>query len=231
MIKLMKLELKRMSLRPYIICVIAFSMGLLAFIYFVAYVAQVEQELQFQEYKNIFRITMAVSIILFSILSAVMYSHLIIDEYTGNRPTLLFSYSVSRKSILIAKILVVFLFVLLSMLFCTMVPLTIFSITESISPIVGGDLKEELFASCQLIVTSIISVASIGVVSMRNGFIKKSISMTLICAFALSGLFGNIAVGSADNSSIALLIMGFYFIIAMIAVFELSNKIENMEVE
>lgn len=88
------------------------------FTYFVAYVAQVEQKVQFMNYENIFRFTNAISIILFGVLSATMYSRFVTEEYSGKRLTLLFSYPVSRKKTLAAKVLLVFLFVLVSMLAC-----------------------------------------------------------------------------------------------------------------
>ena len=74
MIKLIKLELQRINLRPYFIGSTIFCIVLLVFTYFVAYVAQVEQEVQFMTYSNIFRFTNAISILLFGILSATMYA-------------------------------------------------------------------------------------------------------------------------------------------------------------
>ena len=81
MIKLMKLELQRINLRPYYISSAVFGIILLAFTYFAAYTAQVQQETQFMTYENIFRLTSVISIILFGVLSATMYAKLITEEY------------------------------------------------------------------------------------------------------------------------------------------------------
>lgn len=232
MIKLIKLELQRMNLRPYLISSFIFGIILLSFTYFVAYVAQLEHEVQFQNYENIFRFTSAISIILFSTLSATMYSHLIIEEYSSKRLTLLFSYPISRKKIFIAKILIVFLFVFVSMLLCTITPITIFVMTESIVPIVSDTMNSSLLVTVfKTASVSLIAVDALSLLAMRIGFIKKSISVTLISAFVLSGFYSNIAISFTENNSIYLLIIVISILIILFVLATLSNKINHMEVE
>lgn len=142
--KLIKLELERINLRPYFISSAIFGIVQLVFTYFVAYVAQMEQEVQFMNYGNIFLFTGAISTFLFGVLSATMYAKLIVEEYWGKRLALLFSYPVGRQKTFIAKILIVLLFVILSMLLCTMLSVGIFTLTEAFSPIVS-DLSKNPF--------------------------------------------------------------------------------------
>ncbi len=232
MMKLINLELQRINLRPYLISSTISGFILLAFTYFIAYVAQVEQEVQFMNYENIFLFTSAMSILIFSVLSATMYEKLIIEEYSGKRLALLFSYPVGRKKAFSAKILIVFLFVALSMLLCTILPIFVFAATESFTPIVSDTMTSDiLIKAVGTIVVSLVAVSAIGLLAMRIGFIKKSVPATLISAFILSGIYGNIAIGSAGNFVISLLIIG-VSLLAIIAVFvTLSHKINHMEVE
>lgn len=229
MLKLMKLELQRVNLRAYLLSCAVFGGILLAAPYFVAYVAQVEQETQFMNYGNILRFVSALSILMFGVLSAAMYSRLIIEEYTGKRLALLFSYPGSRKKIFLAKILVVFLFVMLSMLLCTGIPIAVFSATETFAPIVSDTMSEKLLLPVfQTLLISLTAVSAIGLLAMRIGFLKKSVPATLITAFLLSGLYGNIAIGSTRN---ALLILGVSLVTIVIVLIALSRKINQMEVE
>lgn len=230
--KLIKLELQRINLRPYFIGTAIFGIVLLAFTYFVAYVAQVEQEVQFMTYGNIFQFTGAISILLFGILSAAMYAKLIIEEYSGKRLALLFSYPVSRKKIFTAKVLIVLLFVVLSMLLCTILPISIFSATEMFFPIVSDTMTSNIFIiALGNSIVSFIAVSAIGLLALRIGFIKKSVSVTLISAFILSGLYGNIAIGSAGNIAVSLLVAGISLIGISVVLVTLSHKINHMEVE
>jgi ABC-type transport system involved in multi-copper enzyme maturation permease subunit len=232
MLKLIKLELQRINLRPYLISSTISGFVLLAFTYFIAYVAQLEQEVQFMNYENIFLFTGAMSILIFGILSATMYEKLIIEEYSGTRLALLFSYPVGRKKAFTAKILIVFLFVVLSMLLCTIMPIFVFAATESFASIVSDTMTSDiLIKAVGTMVVSLVAVSAIGLLAMCIGFIKKSVPATLISAFILSGIYGNIAIGSAGNFVISLLIIG-VSLLAILAVFvTLSHKINHMEVE
>lgn len=232
MIKLIKLELQRINLRPYFIGSAIFGIVLLIFTYFIAYVAQVEQAVQFMTYGNIFRFTGAMSILLFGVLSATMYAKLIIEEYSGKRLALLFSYPVGRKKIFTAKVLIVFLFVILSMFLCTILPIGIFYVTESLSPIVSDTMTSNLLIkTLGNLVVSVVAVSAIGLLAMRIGFIKKSISVTLVSAFILSGFYGNIAVSSTENLDISLVIVGISLAAIMLVLVTLSYKINHMEVD
>ncbi|SHM51805.1 hypothetical protein SAMN02746066_02245 [Anaerosporobacter mobilis DSM 15930] len=232
MTKLIKLELERINLRPYFISSAIFGIVQLVFTYFVAYVAQVEQEVQFMNYGNILLFTGVISTFLFGILSATMYARLIVEEYSGKRLALLFSYPVGRQKTFIAKTLIVLLFVMLSMFLCTMLSIGIFAITEGFCPIVSEVMTSDILitAFCNMLV-SLVAVSAIGLLSMRIGFIKKSISTTLISAFILSGIYGNIAISKVGNSAISLIIATVSLLVILAILVTLSCKINHMEVE
>lgn len=232
MTKLIQLELERINLRPYFISSAIFGIVQLVFNYFIACVAQVEQEVQFMNYENIFLFTGAISTMLFGILSATMYARLIVEEYSGKRLALLFSYPVGRKKTLIAKILIVFLFVILSMLLCTMLSIGVFALTEAFSPIVSDAMTRDILTTAfRNMLISSVAVSAIGLLSMRIGFIKKSISTTLISAFILSCIYGNIAIGSVENLAVSWIIVGVSLLVILVILVTLSRKINLMEVE
>lgn len=232
MLKLIKLELQRINLRIYIISSAVSGAVLLAFTYFISYVAQVEKETQFMTYGNIFMFTGLMSILIFGILSASMYAKLIIEEYSGKRLALLFSYPVGRQKVFAAKILIVFVFAAVSMMLCTILPIFIFTVTESFIPIVSDTLTSDiLIKAIGNMLVSLAAVSAIGALAMRIGFIKKSVTATLISAFILSGVYGNIASGSAGDFTILLLIIGISVIAVLTVFITLSQKIKHMEAE
>lgn len=235
MLKLIRLELKRNNMKGYVAASCISCAVLLMFIYFVSYVAQVENgvhEMQFQNYTNIFRFTGTISLIIFSIMASVMYSRLVIDEYSGKKAALLFSYPVSRKKILLAKLLLVFMFTSLSMLICTVIPYIVYSITESVMPIVVQDtITAEIFiGTLDILVVAIFAVGGIGIAAMRIGFMKKSVPATLIAAFLLSTTYGNAAL-SANTVLSSLVISGVGIVATIVIMVELTNKVNKMEAE
>ena len=235
MLKLMRLELKRNKFRTYVVASVISCAVLLAFLYFAAFVAQVEsgaRDIQFRNYANLFRFTGTIALIIFSIMSAVMYSRLVIGEYSGKRAALLFSYPVSRKKVLLSKLLLVFLFTSVSMLICTAIPYIVFSATESVSPIVVQDVmtRDLVIDALKILAVTILAVGGIGIVSMRIGLVKKSVPATLIAAFILSATYGSAALGASDALS-GLIIGGAGIAVTVIIMVELAKKINKMEVE
>lgn len=228
----MKLELRRNNLRTYVWSSIIACIILIGFIYFVSVVAKVENEPDFQNYPNIFLFTSIISMIFFSILSAVMYTRFVIDEYTGKKLVFLFSYPVSRKKILLAKIAVVVVFSTVAMIVSNVVSFVIFSITESISPIVNDTLSLELLLSIiKTIIILSISVNGISIIAMRIGFINKSIPSTIVTAFILCAIFGNAVIGSFGNDTVSLVLLSMVVAAGIVVTFNLIEKINRIEVE
>ena len=136
------------------------------------------------------------------------------------------------QKILLAKLLLVFGFTSLSMLFCTAIPYIVFSITESVVPIVAQDtMTAEIFLdTVKILVVAIFAVGGIGIAAMRVGFIKKSVPVTLIAAFLLSATYGNAAL-STNTVLSCLVIIGVSIIVAIVIMVDLTNKVNKMEVE
>ncbi|MDF2923522.1 MAG: hypothetical protein K0R57_2436 [Paenibacillaceae bacterium] len=236
MLKLIKLELKRNNIRTYLLASAISCVVLLGAIYFIASAAQLEDsntsQIAFRSYANIFRLIGIISLVIFSTMSGIMYSRLIIGEYTGKRVALLFSYPVSRSKILVAKLLLVFVFTSVSMLICTAVPYIVFSITESVSPIVVQDVMTAALLVDSLKTSSIavLALGGIGVISLRIGFIHKSVPTTLISSILLSAIYGNAAI-NANAILSSVLISGVGLVVAVAVTVQLSNKVNKMETE
>lgn len=228
----MKLELRRNNLNTYMKLSMIGCMFLIGFIYFVAVVAKVENEPDFQNYSNIFLFTSIMSMFYFSVLSATMFSRFVIEEYKGKKMILLFSYPVDRKKILLSKIAVVVGFSTVSMIISNIPPIVIFSMTESFSPIVNDTLSSELlFSVIKTILILSIGMNGITLIAMRIGFINKSVPSTIVSALLLCALFGNAVIGSFEKSTLSLIILAISTVAGIIATMNLMGKINRIEVE
>ena len=136
--KLIHLELKRNNLKPYHFTVIITAFFVMGFLYLLAAIPKIDpadtDNAMFMSYEFIVGLSNVVCMAVFAIMSAVMASKLIVDEYTGKKAILLFSYPIERTQILNAKILTVFSYTFFSMLICSSFDLTVFFITESLFP-------------------------------------------------------------------------------------------------
>lgn len=130
--KLIKFELKRNSLKTYHIAVVIITVVILSFLYLLAAIPQIDaadsDTEMFMSYDFIIGLGNIISMAIFSIMSSVMASKFIVDEYTGKKAILLFSYPVDRKKILDAKIIMVFSYTAISMLVCNGIAITVFFI-------------------------------------------------------------------------------------------------------
>ena len=119
---LIALELKRNRLRPYHIATLICGVTMLGFQYLMAaipYMDPTEPDAElFSQYPFLMGITCLVCMAIFSILSAVMASRFVVEEYSGKRAILLLSYPISRKRVLCAKLMLVFAYTAGGMLLC-----------------------------------------------------------------------------------------------------------------
>lgn len=216
MLKLIKLELRKNSI--------------------MAYAPKIEpndQDMQiFLGYNNLIPLFAALNMTVFSILSAVMYSKFIIEDYSGKRPILLFSYPISRIKILIAKLIVVYIFVITSMIVSNFIIFSLFAITEVFKPIMIEKFTAVLlFKTIKITVVMAFIAASIGIISVRLGFINKSVPTTIISALVIASLICNIVVSIASNIFVIYIIGFVVVMIGALISLSLIHKVNEMEVE
>ena len=228
--KLIKLELKRNKLTTYYIALAVISIVMTGFLYMIATITKVENVVEFRDYKNILKLHMGIAFLVFSIFSVVMYSKFIIEDYSPKRALLMFSYPVSRTKIFIAKMILVTGFITLGFLLSTLIPNALFFLTESIFPILGGNITIGIVSSQIInIVTFILALSSIGFISLRIGFMNKSVSTTIVTAIILSAILGNILMGMGTNSFVFIGVV-VLFIIGLAFAYSTNKQINEMEV-
>ncbi|EMY5507322.1 ABC transporter permease [Bacillus sp. FSL L8-0642] len=232
MFNIIQLEIRKNKINTFILASVISSIGLLAFIYFIAFVAQQTNEVQFQNYTNIYKFTTLMGMIVFSCISSVMYTRFIIEEYKGKQMTLLFSYPINRKKVLFAKLLIVLVFTTVSMIICTAIPIIIFSLTEKISPIVPDTLsQQDIFSTLLMIVITAFITSMVALIAMRIGFIKKSVPITIISAFGLIALLGNTVASGYDKPMLGVIILVIIAAIGILVALELMQRVNRMEID
>lgn len=236
MLKLIKLELRKNNIRTYVIASIIIAVVMLGFLYLFAYAPKLEPNDKDMEvflgYNNLIPLFGVLNMAAFCVLSAVMYSKFIIEDYSGKRPILLFSYPVSRKRILFTKLSVVCIFTILSMLISNLVIFLIFGITERFMHLVSGIFTASIML--QAIKTTIVMAfiaASIGIIAVGIGFIKKSVPTTIVSAVLIASLMCNIVVNTTSNITVMYIFSLIMIFVGMLFSVNLIHKVNLMEVE
>lgn len=239
MIKLMRLELKRNNIKAYVISSMITCIIMLGFIYLFAYAPHIDPDpdLQiFANYNSIISLFSMLSMAVFATLSSIMYTRFVIDDYKEKRAILLFSYPIRRDKILFAKLTVVFLFTMTMMIICNLLAFGIFSVSESISPLVDGMLSvQTLLRTLKVTVIMAVTAAEIGITATGIGFLRKSVPATIVSAVLLSSLFCNIMFNSTSDINksdmTSVIFMSITVITGLAVAFVLMKKVNHMEVE
>ena len=229
--KLIKLELKKNSLKPYRLATLIISILILGFIYLMAAIPKIEPNDSdadlFSSFDFVIGLTMVVLMGIFSVMSAVISSKIVVDEYIGKKAILLFLYPISRKKILTAKIYLVFFYTF----FSGLVVLSVFLITESLI-----DINPDVI-SMIIIVKSILSLicysvisACCGVISLWFGMVRKSVTVPIVASCIISVLVCQIVAMSFFSELFLILILIFIIIFALIATYNLKHRVNVMEV-
>lgn len=241
MIKLIRLELLRNKISTYLISSIIIAIVVLGFCFLFGYGPQIEASKGvlssdtafeiFMTWKGCMPLIGTISLFSFAVMSAVMNGKFTVEEYAGKKAILLFSYPVKRSQILFAKCSLVFSFTCIAMFTCNIVVVSLFA---AISNVVG--ILPEIFTASEFLyllkTTAVLSLlaASVGLVAMRIGFIKKSLSWTIVSAFILVGPFGNLFSLFSDSTFTVMLIgMAILLVIGLIVFLELLSKVNKME--
>jgi len=239
MLKWMRLEFKKHKINTYVHGSVVIAVVLLILIFLFAYIPTIDNdpEMQmFRDYHNLLMVCGALSLVSFSILSSVMYCKFIIQEYGSSRIYMLFSYPVHRGKVLFAKVLSVFLFTVAAVFICNTTVFTIFALTEPFFSLMEDKFTVELLLrTIQVSIVMAVISATIGIIAMGIGYIKKSVPTTIVSAVLLASLFSNIAFANIDNAAsidmFFMIFLGITITVGSITTTMLTKNVNHMEVE
>lgn len=235
MFNLIKLELKKAKIRTYIIAAIIIGICMLGTLYLFAYAPKIEPSdpdmKLFVGYEKLIPLFSTICMFAFSLLASAMFSKIIIEEYSGKRSILLFSYPISRSKVFFAKITFVSFFVATAMILSSIAIFIIFGISESIYHLVEGNITFEIIKNAAKTTFFMsISAVCVGIISMAIGFIKKSITTTIISSVLICSLLSNIVAGFISSNSPIILFTIILALVSTIVITFTTNKINSMEV-
>lgn len=234
--KLLRLELKKNNIKSYCIAASAVFACLLGLTYIFAWVPSLgtadpnAMEL-FSTYSGIATMTGAVGLMALSALASAMGYRYVLKEYSSANAILLFTYPISRKAVVWAKIKLLLLFVSVTTLVCTFGGFIVFVLTGHIFSLVDDNLQlvDIALAFRNALVLACLT-DGIALCSLRIGFIRKSNSMTVISAILLSMLLVNLAADINQSFTTVFYLSVVILVIGLLLTFNMAQKVENMEV-
>ncbi|MEI4830700.1 ABC transporter permease [Bacillus sp. FJAT-53711] len=232
--ELIKLELKKVDLKTYLIATVAITAVLLGLITLLGYVSYNEGDVEMQNftfYKSLIPLGQSMILVAFGVLSSVMYSKIIVEAYNAKQATLLFMYPISRRKMMIAKLVSVYIFVFCAYLISSLFIFPCLILINSILHFMSDSFVLSYLLN-SLIQFSLLA-SSIGVISVGIGFIKKSVPTTILSSVILGSIFCNIVFNLSNSANVANLFNLFLVLIligAVVSTLFLTNNVKKMEV-
>ena len=235
MCKLIGLELRRNRLGPYHGAAAICGVCMLAFQYLMAavpYLDPADQDAElFRSYSFVTGMTGLVSMAVFTILGSVMASRFILEEYNGKHAILLFSYPVSRRRILAAKLCLVTGYTVCAVLLCGGAVYGIFFLTEALAPICSDRLTlEVVLRSSGFLTVCAILAGFLGLLALWIGFRKRSTPTAIVAAVILASVVCQVVSVVLVFWPAGGLVMGAAAQLSVLSLKDLFDRVEKMEV-
>ncbi|AOZ94624.1 hypothetical protein LPB68_08325 [Paenibacillus crassostreae] len=206
MFNLMKLELKKNKFGWYLRGVILANVIIVLTMCFLPYVEKLEGEgPAFVDLAEALSIIGTIVRVTFVIFAGVLYSKLIIDEYKNNTISLLFTYPIQRKKVILSKILLItgmtFIVIVVSNVFVA----GSFVMVNHYFHFVQNDLASHWRSSEFLnIVVQAIAATGMSLISLYFGMRKKSVPTTIVSSLLIIGLVNSNNMGHSLSNIIAI---------------------------
>lgn len=226
MIHLMKLELQKVSVKKYIL----FSViGILAGMFFV-FVGLNDTSTSIYDYEVTFRMIGIFFCFYYITLFAVMVVAYIINEYNHRTILVMFSYPVNRKKMILAKLLLITLFVLFSMMIGYICCGGFIILVDKYLNLVIGDFEISVL-SCWIpnAIKSMLTFCAFGIGTFVAGMMKKSISMTIISAIVFCYIRQFFLAGTNTTDESWLFVMGVAAVMIVGVYYVLNHKVKQVE--
>jgi len=228
--KLMRLELKKNDFKRYLLFAAIIAIALLLLQYSFAMISNDEPTLS--NYTQITAITSSLFMFGFSILASVMYANIVLDDFVGKKAILTFTYPVKRSKLFYNKILLVLLFTIAVMVALQVIVFTIFFLTETAMPMVNDIITKAIIINTvkTSIIFTIMTIA-LGLISMRIGFITKTIPSIIVSAVLLATVISNVTGRMTGDFTVYITITIFVVVLATIMVLTYGQRLNKVDVD
>lgn len=185
----------------------------------------------FTDFKIFFMSLTVMYVFIYSIFAGVLHSKVTVEEYLGKRSTLLFSYPFSRSKVLRTKTNLVVLYVGAFYLFTSILTLGLFSLLSLFITLPVPFSVSELPYSLMLVIIGLVLMSLAGIISMRIGFWKKSLVAPIVTSIIMIAPLSNLTQFLGKSTLYIILgLIVFLFVLAIIIMIQLSNRVNKMEI-
>ena len=227
MLKLIKLEMKKFKMGGYVRSSLITNVIILGVICLISYVENLEGAVVFEDYAMALQLIETIIRATYIIFAAVLISRLVINEYKNKSITVLFMYPINRKSLIIAKLLIVVIFTFVNIVAANIFVGGGFYLVDQFAQVVPDQLTlSGLGKHSASVVMNALATSCMSLIPLYFGMRKFSGSTTIISSIFIVLIVCQNMNGFTLNSivfvPITLAVIG--AIIAYLAIRNIENK-------
>ena len=186
MLNLMRLEIKKFKLGSYIKGAILANFIILGFMLMIMFISRMEGSVDFKDYPEALGVIDSFVRATFIIFSSALIAKLIIGEYKNKTISTLFTYPISRKKLIAAKLAIVMLFTFSSVVVSNVFVTTIFCIISESFQLIPDTLTASMITQrIPSVFTNAIAASGMSLIPLYFGMKKKSVPTTIISSIIL----------------------------------------------
>lgn len=203
--KLIQLELKKNRLSTMILTMIVITFSILGFMILIGFIEKMEGLQAFNDYEEALTIIDTLIRVVFIIYASVLVAKFVISEYKNKTITILFSYPISRKKLFAAKLTIIFIFTLGSILIANLIATASFLfVSEQFELLSGSPTKELIYRHTMNVLLQAVASAGISLIPIFFGMLRKSVPTTIISSILIVTVFSSHNNGFSLSSIIAI---------------------------
>lgn len=229
MLKLMKLEIIKFKMRGYLKGAIIANLIILGILLMGVYGFNTDKKLIFSNYNDVFLYTGIMVRATFSIFAAVLISRIIIGEYKSKTINILFTYPISRKKIMVAKLATVVIFTFIAMVISSLFLNFSLFLLNIFANFIQVPLTQDILVKNLInIIVYSVAFSFVSLIPVYVGMRRKSGSATIVTSVILVTLLNN---GSDKNVLSTIMIIPLVLAIIGVVVCYLAIKdVEKVDV-
>lgn len=231
--KLIQLEMKKISLAPYLLASVLIPFAALALVELVAYAPRIDPSIlvtdpEMGTYQFLFFISFVINVSGFACLGTALLGKVIMESYNDKYIYLTLSYPVARKKVLWAKIFFCTFFSGIGVFVGSLFTNLLFFVSESLFSVVNDTLSfSAMIDQMPLLLVSMILVTSISLISLAIGWWKKSLALAIVSAMVLCSVPSNLA--AVGGEGIVAVISGILLMVSLGVILMVTKKVSRLE--
>ena len=227
MFNLIKLEVKKFKLQGHVKSAFLVHLVLIALFWMLQVILQVENEPIDEIVSGSVMILEGLGRITFMIFAAVILSNIVIEEYNKKTINLMFMYPISRKKLILAKLIIVVVFTLINILISNILLTATLHIANSFFDVLAWQLiLSEVLGNMPMMILSTILSSFVALIPLHFGMKKKSTTATMISGVLIVGLL-NSGNGMMTLSSILPLVL----VVAVVGILVVTSLLKRIDTE